>query len=160
MLITYEAASLKEYKHHEGLNAVNWQFMLVGIAFCLECKTIVFTFWACKLYYITTVIYTFCHTEFTFLFCHLMELILFPIIILVLAKIMLSLFEMNCKISDLLCTIKNLLKVLPESILIESFDEKSRESILKFMNNTAQKDIIKKDFVGLPVSSLDDEIKI
>mmetsp|Transcript_2157 Transcript_2157/g.1926 ORF Transcript_2157/g.1926 Transcript_2157/m.1926 type:complete len:108 (-) Transcript_2157:1280-1603(-) len=106
------------------------------------------------------VIYTFGHTEFNFMFAHLIQLILFPLVILVIAKIMLSLFEMNCKINDLLCTIKNLLEVLPESVLIESFDKKSRESVLKFMNNTAQKDLIKIDFIGLPVSSLDDEIKI
>ena len=56
---------------------------------------------------------------------------------------------------DLIETIKKILEVFPEGIIIQSFDKDSQSLVVKFTNNTAAKEIINyEDHYGKPI---DDE---
>ena len=76
---------------------------------------------------------------------------------MVLSKIVLSFFEMHIQINHLLNTIRHLLETFPESVLVESFDEKVGENVIKFINDSAKKEIAKGGRIGAPIETLDKE---
>ena len=68
------------------------------------------------------------------------------------ARIILGFILTIYKNQELVKTIKNILKIFPESIIIQSIDEKSDSPIIQFVNDLAIKDIIDyEDPVGKPI---------
>ena len=74
--------------------------------------------------------------------------IFFPIIWMLISlklKEILALLKNN---NELIHTIQQILQVFPEGVIIRSLDERSMQTILKFSNNIANKDLIEEDLVG------------
>ena len=60
---------------------------------------------------------------------------------MVVARILLGFFEIMHNNQVLIETIKKILQVFPEGIIIQSLDEKSQKLILEFVNDAAVKEI-------------------
>ena len=61
---------------------------------------------------------------------------------MVIARILLGFILMIHNNQDLICTMKKILEVFPEGIIIQSFDESTQQLVVKFANNSAANEII------------------
>ena len=66
----------------------------------------------------------------------------YPLIVMMIAKVLLEFLVLLHKNEELIKTINYILQVFPEAVLIQAFDEESKEYIIKFANNEALKAIL------------------
>ena len=65
---------------------------------------------------------------------------------MVIARIVLGFIQLIQKNQELVKTIKHILQVFPEGVIIQSYQETpSKELVVKFVNDTAQKEILTYD---------------
>ncbi|CAI2382787.1 unnamed protein product [Moneuplotes crassus] len=139
-IITNMSVSKSSYEYHEGWGVMNMVLFIIVIAFCLEWKIIIKVFLLCRLYYVANIYYYYGALTFMQWFCFVFEFLCVCIIITTLSKIYLSFIEMNIKIKHLLKTIRKLLEVFPESVMIEAFDPQLKQNVMRFINNAAKKE--------------------
>ena len=71
---------------------------------------------------------------------------------MIIARILLGFILIIQKNQELVNTIKNILKIFPEGIIIESIDEESKKSLVQFVNDAAVNDIINyENPIGKPI---------
>ena len=71
---------------------------------------------------------------------------------MIIARILLGFILIIHKNQELVNTIKNILKIFPEGIIIQSIDHNSKTPIVQFINDSAAKDIISySNPVGKPI---------
>ncbi|CAI2387204.1 unnamed protein product [Moneuplotes crassus] len=148
------------YEHFEGWSVINMLFIIIAIAFCLEWRRIMKVYFMCKLYYVVNICYAYGTMTFMFWFSLFFEVICVCIITITLSKIVLSFIEINIKIQHLFQTIRKLLEVFPESVMIESFDSLLKQNTVKFINNTAKKEFFEGDQERSEFLNLNMEFKI
>ena len=68
--------------------------------------------------------------------------ILLPLVWMIIARIILAFLVLIYNNQKLINTIKKILKIFPESILIQTQDQKSGKLIVQFVNDTAAKEMI------------------
>lgn len=141
IIVTNLSVSSPSYQYNECWSVMNMIFIIIAIAFCLEWRKIIKVFLMAKLYYILNIYYFYGSMPFMAWFCFGFEIILVCIITIALSKIVLSFIEMNIKIQHLLKTIRKLLEVFPEPVIIESLDLETKEIITKFTNDAAKKEL-------------------
>ena len=61
---------------------------------------------------------------------------------MVVARILLGFFEIMHNNQVLIETIKKILQVFPDGIIIQSLDEETQNLVLQFINNAAARDIV------------------
>ena len=80
---------------------------------------------------------------------------------MVVAKILLGFILMLSNNHELINTVKKILQVFPEGIVIQSFDENTQKLVVKFVNNTATKEIINyTNYIGKEIDDNKLEFKI
>ena len=88
--------------------------------------------------------------------------LLLPLVSMIVARILLGFLLVIHNNSELIKTIKKILEVFPEGIVIQSLDKRSQELVVQFANEAATKNVISYDGAqGCPIDSskLDYEIK-
>mmetsp|Transcript_37766 Transcript_37766/g.43411 ORF Transcript_37766/g.43411 Transcript_37766/m.43411 type:complete len:190 (-) Transcript_37766:91-660(-) len=73
------------------------------------------------------------------------SMIMFPLVCMIVSKIILGFMDMLYKNRQLTMTIKHILEIFPEAVLIQNFDEKTQKLLIKFVNNSAKSNIIDYD---------------
>ena len=61
------------------------------------------------------------------------------------AKVLLKFLNLIHKNEELVRTIKHILQVFPEAVLIQTYDEKRKNIVIKFANDAAKRDILNYD---------------
>lgn len=140
VLVTNVSVIKPAYEYDEGWSVMNMFLIIITIAFCLEWRRIIQVFLLCKAYYVANIYYAYGSMPFISWFYLIFEILLVWVIIITLSKIVLSFIELNIKMKHLLKTVRKLLQVFPEAVLIESFAKEENWSILKFINDTAKKE--------------------
>ena len=118
----------------------------------------VIVFWLIKTYNFVIIHYKYKDISVYFYWGYVFICVFLPLIWMIIARILLGFILIIKKNQELTNTIKNILKIFPEGILIQSIDENTKETILKFANDTAKADIINyEDPIGLPI--LDEKLE-
>ena len=68
--------------------------------------------------------------------------VLIPLVCMVIARIILGFINLVYTNQELVQTIKKILQVFPEGIIIQSLDERSKKLIVRFVNDTAAENIL------------------
>ena len=71
--------------------------------------------------------------------------IVFPLIVMMIAKVLLEFLNLLHKNAELIRTINHILQVFPEAVLIQAFDDETKQMVIKFANNAAKKEILNWD---------------
>ena len=64
---------------------------------------------------------------------------------MMIAKVLLEFLNLIHKNEELIRTIKHILQVFPEAVLIQTYDEKTKKIVIKFANDAAKRDILNYD---------------
>ena len=161
VLITHESLQYSEYKFHEAWLFFYWMYLVMSISTWFYWKRMVAIFWIVQIYsfiqlhlkyaYISSYMYT----GWIFIW------IFFPWLSMVVAKILLGFILMLSNNHELINTVKKILQVFPEGIVIQSFDENTQKLVVKFVNNTATKEIINyTNYIGKEIDDNKLEFKI
>ena len=75
-------------------------------------------------------------------------IILLPLVIMVISRLLLGFILVIYKNQELIKTIKRILEVFPEGIIIQSKEKNNNELLLQFVNDTASKEIISKENIS------------
>ena len=150
--IAYEGTFFNEYKFYEIWLLYYSIFLIISIASCFQWKRMVLLFWFVKIFNFIVIHYTYKSISLYFYCGYVFVIIFLPLIWMIAARIILGFILTIYKNQELAKTIKNILKIFPESIIIQSIDEKSDSPIIQFVNDSAIKDIIDYDDpVGKPI---------
>ena len=144
--ISTESMWLAKFRIYEPFLLYYPTFILISIANCLEWKRMVLLFWIIMSYYMITTHIQYGARDFPFYFAMVCTNVLVPLIIMVIARIVLGFIQLIQKNQELVKTIKHILQVFPEGVIIQSYQETpSKELVVKFVNDTAQKEILTYD---------------
>ena len=61
---------------------------------------------------------------------------------MMITKVLLEFLNLINKNEELIRTIKHILQVFPEAVLIQTYDDKTKKIIVKFANDAAKRDIL------------------
>ena len=158
--IIYENLWFEEYRYHEVWIIFDWAYIILSIALCFKWKRMITLYWIIKgLNTIALVMKYNSKIVIYYYFGISLSAVAFPLIWMLISKIILGLFEQLQRNKKLIKSIKNILEVFPESVLIQSLDENTRTFILKFINNSAQNNFINYESpLNKPVD--DDMLKV
>ena len=141
--ISTESQWLSEFKIYEPFLLYYPTFILISIANWLEWKRMILLFWTVMSYYIIATHITFGVMSFLYYFGMIWINVLVPLIIMVIARIVLGFIELIQKNQELVRTIKHILQVFPEGVIIQSIEESQPEGlVVRFVNDTAKKEIL------------------
>ena len=119
-------------------------------------------FWSVQLYNFVLLHITYINISLYFYLGYTLITLLLPLVSMIVARILLGFLVVIHNNSELIKTIKKILEVFPEGIVIQSLDKRSQELVVQFANDAAAKDVINYDGVqGWPIDSskLNYEIK-
>ena len=152
IIMTHEGLQYDEYKFHETWLVFYSVYLIISIATWFHWKKMVLLFWPIQLYNFVMLHITYEYIS-TYFYCgYAIIVILLPLIWMVIARLLLGFIMMIHNNRDLIETIKKILEVFPEGIIIQSFDKDSQSLVVKFTNNTAAKEIINyEDHYGKPI---------
>lgn len=118
---------------------------ILSIAHCLNWKKVIIGFTIVQFLYIILVHIKFGSRE-LFFYCGLGSLILFfPVGSIGISNMVKDLILTVHENKELVNTIKNILQVLPESVIVQSLDSNSQKVVLKYANDLAFKTFIEED---------------
>ena len=120
-------------------------------------KTMVYLFWFIKAIYMIAMHIKFGFMNYIFYLGVASASIFFPFIGVILSKIVLSFMDLLHQNKELVLTIQHILHIFPEAVLIQT-KEKSDELKLKFINQTAQVEIL--DHVKQADNKIEDILNI
>ena len=155
IIMTHEGLQYDEYKFHETWLVFYSVYLIISIATWFHWKKMVLLFWSIQLYNFVMLHITYEYIS-TYFYCgYAIIVILLPLIWMVIARTLLGFILMIHNNHDLIETIKKILEVFPEGIIIQSLDKDSQWLTVQFTNNTAAKEIINyEDHCAKPI---DDE---
>ena len=122
----------------------------------------IFMFWSVQVYNFVLLHITYNNISLYFYLGYTIITLLLPLVSMIVAHILLGFLVVIHNNSELIKTIKKILEVFPEGIVIQSLDKHSQELVVQFANEAAAKEVINYDGVqGCPIDSskLDYEIK-
>ena len=137
---------LEKFRVYETWILLYFHWFLVWIVHCFESKKIIGTFILLKIIYIIVANIVFKYEVTVFLYItSLISNLSFWVICMVISTMVRVFLETIQKNKELTNTIKEILQVIPEPILIQWTNQKTKRNIIKFANDSAQK----KMFNGL-----------
>ena len=104
----------------------------------------VFLFWSIQIYNFVMLHLTYKELSTYFYLGYFIIAVLLPLISMVIARILLGFILLIYNNQELIKTIKRILEVFPEGIIIQSFDKETKWLVIKFTNDAA-KEIINYD---------------
>ena len=112
----------------------------------------VLAFWSIQIYNFIQIHLTYSDISHFFYLSYAFAVISLPLIIMLMCRIVLGFILVIYNNQDLIATIKRILEVFPEAIIIQSIDRDSDKLVMQFANDTANKDIIKyEESLGKPI---------
>ena len=132
-------------------------YLIISIAYWMHWKTMVYLFWFIKIIYMVAMHIKFGFMNYIFYLGVASASIFFPFIGVILSKIVLSFMDLLHQNKELVFTIQHILHIFPEAVLIQT-KEKSDELKLKFINQTAQVEIL--DHVKQADNKIEDILNI
>ena len=112
----------------------------------------VLSFWFIQAYNFIMIHLTYSSISHFFYLSYLFTVISLPLVIMVISRIILGFILMIHNNQDLIKTIKRILEVFPEAIIIQSFDKDTSKLVLQFTNQAAKKEVIDyPDSSGKPI---------
>ena len=114
----------------------------------------IFMFYFVQLYNFVLLHITYNDISMYFYMGYTLITLLLPLVSMIVARILLGFLLVIHKNKELIKTIKKILKVFPEGIIIQSLDKTSKELIVQFANEIAEKDVISYDDIrGSPIDN-------
>ena len=118
----------------------------------LDGNKMVLSFWFIQAYNFIMIHLTYSSISNFFYLSYLFTFVSLPLIIMVISRIILGFILMIQNNQDLIKTIKRILEVFPEAIIIQSFDKDTSKLVLQFTNQAAKKEVIDyPDSSGKPI---------
>ena len=143
MIITHEGLQYTEYRFHETWLLFYSLYLVISIATCFRWKKMVFVFMVVQTYNIILLHINYTKIS-TYLYVgYMFATVLIPLIWMIVARILLGFISLQHNNQELINTIKRILQVFPEGIIIQSLDENTRKFVVKFANNEALQKILK-----------------
>ena len=143
--ITYESLFYQEYQFHEIWMIFYWTFLLISISCCFHWKRMIALYWFVQLWNFIMLHSTYSTINVYFYPGFIFITSLLPLVWMIIARLILAFLMMIHNNQELIKTIKKILLIFPEAILIQTVDEDSERLILQLVNDTAAKEIIKYD---------------
>ena len=168
IIMTHEGLQYDKYKFHETWLVFYSVYLIISIATWFHWRKMVLLFWSIQIYNFIMLHITYRDISTYFYWGYAIIVLLLPLISMVIARILLGFILMIHNNQDLICTMKKILEVFPEGIIIQSFDENSQQLVVKFANNSAANEIINyQDLCDKPINDeklnfvlkFDDKIK-
>ena len=163
IMVTHEGLHYKEYRFHETwLLFFYSMYLIVSIATCFRWKKMIIVFMIVQVYNIVQIHLNYSDVSNYFYMGYMVATLLIPLVWMIVARILLGFIQLQHNNQQLIKTIKKVLQVFPEGIIIQSLDKNTKELIVKFVNYEAQKEIVKyEDLLERPIdnSKLNIEIK-
>ena len=123
----------------------------------------VFAFWSIQIYYFIQTHLTYSNISYFFYVSYIFTIVALPLVIMVVSRVLLGFILMICNNQELIKTVKWILEVFPEGIIIQSIEKDSNKLTLQFSNDTANNEILGfKSSIGKPIQDqyLDFTIKV
>ena len=162
IMVTHEGLQYKEYRFHETWLLFYSMYLIISIATCFRWKKMIIVFTVVQIYNIIQIHINYSDVSSYFYMGYMVATLLIPLVWMIVARILLGFIQLQHNNQQLINTIKKILQVFPEGIIIQSLDENTKELIVKFVNYEAQKEIVKNEYsLGKPIdnSKLNIEIK-
>ena len=142
IFITYEGSTFNKYQFDEIWLIFYCLFLVISISCWFHWKRMVLLYWIIQV--INFIVLHLTYEKLTVFFYpgYIFTTILLPLVSMVIAKIILTFLTLIYKNQKLVSTIRKILQIFPESILIQSLDQVSGKLIVQFVNDTAAKEII------------------
>ena len=117
-------------------------------------NNMIFMFYFVQLYNFVLLHITYNDISMYFYMGYTLITLLLPLVSMIVARILLGFLLVIHKNKELIKTIKKILKVFPEGIIIQSLDKTSKELIVQFANEIAEKHVISYDDIrGSPIDN-------
>ena len=137
--ILFESTFPAEYRFHEIWLIFYWKFVLISISCWFHWKRIVVVFWIIQVCNFAVIHLKYNNISVYFYPGYIFLSILLPLVSMVIARINLAFMMLVHNNQDLTKTIKQILEIFPEGIIIQTFDKMTKNLIVKFANETAVK---------------------
>ena len=153
LFMAYEGSFYKEYKFHEIWLIHYCTYLIISVSWCFHWKRMIVIFWIIQITYFIYLHFIYEKMSVYFYPGYIFITILLPLAWMIIAKIVLSFLMLIHSNQELTKTIKKILQIFPEGILIQILDENSGKLIVQFVNDTVTKEIIDyKDPWGKPIN--------
>ena len=131
---------------------ITWHTCLLVLLLDLSGNKMVLAFWAIQIYNFVQIHLTYSNISTFFYLAYIFVVISLPVVTMVIARILLGFILIIHNNQELIKTIKKILEVFPEGIIIQSFDKVSNKLILQFSNEAASKEILNyENLLGKPI---------
>ena len=133
-----------------------WMILIIYIEFCafflfLKWKRVLISFYVISTIYIVLLNLFFNDVPFTLYAAFIVIWILLPITIFLFSQKMVEMFILMKTNKDLIHTIRSILQIFPEGVIIRSIDPTTKKTVIKFANDVANK-FLNKTIEGIELS--------
>ena len=142
LYITYEGWFYTEYKFHEIWIIFYWTFIIISICCWFHWKRMIVLFYILQIIYFVVLHLTYKNISVHFYPAFIFATILIPLVWMIIARIILAFLKLIHNNEELVKTIKKILQIFPEGILIQTLDQDSEKLVVQLVNDTAAKEII------------------
>ena len=155
--ITLESMNFESFRFYEIWLIFYSIYLIMSIACCFHWKRMVIIFLFVQAFNFILIQRNYSNIQVHFYIGYVFISIFLPLVWMIIARILLEFLQTMKKNEELVITIKKIFQVFPEGIIIQSYDEKIKEYVVNFVNDTATQILINyKDPWDKPI--LDDKI--
>lgn len=146
---------------YEGWVIFYFNCFLIAVTHWLGWKKLFFIFFSVKASYVVLTLLINHSVNSFFVVANLLSMVIFPVVWIVVSKIVRNFLELIQENKELIASIKYILQVLPHGIIIQCKDKNIQKHIVKFTNDIAKEKIFTGiDPVDKDLESLDLEFKV
>ena len=142
--LTQENLIYQNYQMYEFWPVFYLSSFLIGIVHCLEAKRIIFAYWFVIIYNSAVIHLKYGQRNFQFYSLMVLSFLFYPILLITLSQIVRMLLHLLYNNKQLLETIKHILEVFPEGIIIQTPTAEAGEDNIKFSNKEAKATLLRK----------------